>query len=295
MLKSMTAFGRAEAEKDGRRITVELRSVNSRYFECSVRMPRSLGFADDKVKSYLSSNGISRGKVDVNISVERTEPLPVKVGIDRGYADGYVAALRELSELYGLTDDISTMRVAANRDIFTFEKEAEDAEKDWETISPVIDAALEAFLTARADEGARLGADLDAKLENVKTLVNKIEGLSVADIAAARERIEARLKKMLEDLKITADENRVLTECAIYADKVAIDEELVRLRSHFEAYRKIVTSGEPAGRKLDFLMQEMNREINTIGSKCQNSATAHIVVDVKCEFEKIREQIQNIE
>ncbi|MBE6599895.1 MAG: YicC family protein [Ruminococcaceae bacterium] len=295
MLKSMTAFGRAEAETDGKKITVELRSVNSRYFECSVRMPRALGFGDDKVKSYLSSNGISRGKVDVNISVERTEPLPVKVGIDRAYADGYVAALRELSELYGLPNDISTMRVASNRDIFTFEKEAEDATKDWDTVSPVIDSALAAFLAARSEEGERLCADLDIKIEGVKALVDKIEVLSVADIAAARERIEARLKKMLGDLEITADENRILTECAIYSDKIAIDEELVRLRSHFAAYEKIVSSGEPAGRKLDFLMQEMNREINTIGSKCQNSATAHIVVDVKCEFEKIREQIQNIE
>ncbi len=295
MLKSMTAFGRAESETGGKKITVELRSVNSRYFECSVRMPRSLGFGDDKVKAYLSSHGISRGKVDVNISVERTEPLPVKVGIDRAYADGYVAALRELTELYGLTDDISTMRVAANRDIFTFEKETEDAERDWDTVAPVIDAALGAFLTARGEEGERLRADLDAKIEGVKELVNKIEVLSVADIAASRERIETRLKKMLGDLEISADENRVLTECAIYADKIAIDEELVRLRSHFAAYEKIVASGEPAGRKLDFLMQEMNREINTIGSKCQNSATAHIVVDVKCEFEKIREQIQNIE
>jgi len=175
MLKSMTAFGRAEAETDGKKITVELRSVNSRYFECSVRMPRALGFGDDKVKSYLSSNGISRGKVDVNISVERTEPLPVKVGIDRAYADGYVAALRELSELYGLPNDISTMRVASNRDIFTFEKEAEDATKDWDTVSPVIDSALAAFLAARSEEGERLCADLDIKIEGVKALVDKIE------------------------------------------------------------------------------------------------------------------------
>ena len=295
MLRSMTAFGRAEAETDGKKITVELRSVNSRYFECSVRMPRSLGFADDKVKSYLSANGISRGKVDVSISVERVEPLPVKVGIDKAYADGYVAALRELCETYGLRDDISVMRVAANRDVFTFEKEDEDSEKDWEIISPVIGAALEAFLTARGEEGERLRADLDSKIENVKGFVDKIEELSVADIAAAKARIENRLKKILGDLEVTADENRILAECAIYSDKIAIDEELVRLRSHFEAYEKIVSAGEPSGRKLDFLMQEMNREINTIGSKCQNSDTAHIVVDVKCEFEKIREQIQNIE
>ena len=295
MLRSMTAFGRAEAEADGRKITVELRSVNNRYFECSVRMPRSLGFSDDKVKSFLSAGGISRGKVDVSISVERTEPLPVKVGIDRAYAEGYIAALRELAESYDLRDDISVMRVAANRDVFTFEKADEDSEKDWEIISPVISAALEAFLTARGEEGERLRADLDAKIENVKGLVDQIEVLSVADIAAAKARIENRLKKILGDLEVTADENRILAECAIYSDKIAIDEELVRLRSHFEAYEKIVSAGEPAGRKLDFLMQEMNREINTIGSKCQNSDTAHIVVDVKCEFEKIREQIQNIE
>ena len=295
MLRSMTAFGRAEAETDGKKITVELRSVNSRYFECSVRMPRSLGFADDKVKSYLGANGISRGKVDVSISVERIEPLPVKVGIDKAYAEGYIAALRELADTYELRDDISVMRVASNRDVFTFEKEAEDSEKDWEVISPVIDSALAAFLTARAEEGERLRADLDGKIGNVKAFVDKIEELSASDTAAARTRIETRLKRILGDLGLVADEGRILSECAIYADKIAIDEELVRLRSHFEAYEKIVSAGEPAGRKLDFLMQEMNREINTIGSKCQNSDTAHIVVDVKCEFEKIREQIQNIE
>lgn len=295
MLRSMTAFGRAEAETDGKKITVELRSVNSRYFECSVRMPRSLGFADDKVKSYLGANGISRGKVDVSISVERIEPLPVKVGIDKAYAEGYIAALRELADTYELRDDISVMRVASNRDVFTFEKEAEDSEKDWEVISPVIDSALAAFLTARTEEGERLRADLDGKIGNVKAFVDKIEELSASDTAAARTRIETRLKRILGDLGLAADEGRILSECAIYADKIAIDEELVRLRSHFEAYEKIVSAGEPAGRKLDFLMQEMNREINTIGSKCQNSDTAHIVVDVKCEFEKIREQIQNIE
>jgi len=295
MLKSMTAFGRAEAEVDGRKITVELRSVNSRYFECSVRMPRSLGFADDKVKSYLGANGISRGKVDVSISVERTEPLPIKIGIDKAYTEGYLAALRELCESYGLRDDISVMRVASNRDVFTFEKQEEEADRDWEVISPVIDAALAVFLDARADEGERLRRDLDGKIEGVRALVDEIEKISLADTAGIRERVEVRLKKILDDLNITVDENRILAECAMYADKIAIDEELVRLRSHFEAYEKITLSGEPAGRKLDFLMQEMNREINTIGSKCQNSAAAHLVVDVKCEFEKIREQIQNIE
>ena len=295
MLKSMTAFGRAECEADGRKITVELRSVNSRYFECSVRMPRSLGFSDDKVKSFLNTNGIARGKVDVGISVERVEPLPIKVGIDKAYAEGYIAALRELRDSYSLADDISVMRVASNRDVFTFEKEDEDVEKDWEIISPVISEALAAFLKAREEEGERLKRDLDAKVEGVKALVDEIEKLSLADIAGARARVEARLRKILDDLNFAADENRILSECAIYADRVAIDEELVRLRSHFDAYANITSSGEPAGRKLDFLMQEMNREINTIGSKCQNSATAHIVVDVKCEFEKIREQIQNIE
>ncbi len=295
MLRSMTAFGRAEAETDGRKITVELRSVNSRYFECSVRMPRSLGFSDDKVKSYLGANGISRGKVDVSISVERVEPLPVKVGIDKAYAEGYIAALRELAETYQLRDDISVMRVAANRDVFTFEKQDEDVEKDWEIISPVLDSALSVFLAARADEGQRLKSDLDAKIDGVKVMVDEIEKISLADTEGARARIETRLRKVLGDLNFAVDENRILAECAIYSDKIAIDEELVRLRSHFEAYGKITLSGEPAGRKLDFLMQEMNREINTIGSKCQNSDAAHIVVDVKCEFEKIREQIQNIE
>ena len=295
MLRSMTAFGRSEVEFDGRKMTVELRSVNSRYFECSVRMPRSLGFADDKVKSFLSANGISRGKVDVSISVERIEPLPVKIGIDKAYTEGYLAALRELCETYELRDDISVMRVAANRDVFTFEKEEEDAAQDWDIISPVILEALRAFLVAREEEGERLRRDLDSKVDGVRALVDEIEKISLSDTFGLRERIETRLKKVLGDLNIEIDENRVLAECAMYADKIAIDEELVRLRSHFEAYEKITSSDEVAGRKLDFLMQEMNREINTIGSKCQNSDAAHIVVDVKCEFEKIREQIQNIE
>lgn len=295
MVKSMTAFGRAEAQVGGRKITVELRSVNSRYFECFVKMPRSLGFADDRVKSFLNQNGISRGKVDVSISVERVEPLPIKVGLDRAYAEGYIAALRELRDTYGLADDISTMRVAANRDIFTFDRESEDLEHDWDDVSPVILQALAAFLAAREAEGARLKADLDGKIAGVGLIVNEIEKLSLADTAACRERIETRLRKVLGDLDLKIDENRILAECAMYADKIAIDEELVRLRSHFDAYAAITAADEPCGRKLDFLMQEMNREINTIGSKCQNSNAAHHVVDVKCEFEKIREQVQNIE
>jgi len=295
MLKSMTAFGRASAIIEGREITVEIRSVNNRYFDCSVKMPRSLGFTEDKIKPYLSGKGISRGKVDVYISVEREGNEPQGLDIDEEYAAAYVSALRELQKKFKLKNDISVMRVAADRNVFTLKKPEVDGERDWNDISSVLSDAADAFIAARAAEGARIESDLREKLEGISKLVDEIESLSEKDIDNARARIEERLRKFLADMKISADESRVLTECAVYADRIAIDEELVRLRSHFKAFDTILEANEPAGRKLDFLMQEMNREINTIGSKCQNAPAAQTVVAVKCELEKIREQIQNIE
>ena len=295
MLKSMTAFGRASAQIDGRDISVEIRSVNNRFLDCSVRMPRQLGFSDDRIKPYITSHGVTRGKLDVSISVDFGTANNHSLTVDTEYADAYVAALNDLRERYGLRDDISVMTVAQDRNVFTVQKEEADEEKDFSDVCTVLSEALTSFLEARQAEGARIEADLRLKIEKIEKIVCEIEEISLNDIDGLRERIEERLRRVLADLEVKAEESRVLAECAIYADRIAIDEELVRLRSHFKAFDDIMSSNEAAGRKLDFLMQEMNREINTIGSKCQNASAAQKVVDVKCELEKIREQIQNIE
>ena len=295
MLKSMTAFGRASGTFEGREITVEIRSVNNRYFDLSARMPRSLGCTEDKVKPFLSAKGISRGKVDVNVSVEKQGEDAVALELDEDYAKAYIAALYELRDKFGLNDDISVMKVASDRNIFTVKKAEADEERDWAEVSSVLSDAADAFIAARAAEGQRIENDLREKINNIAGLTSEIEKLSEKDVGNAKARIEERLNRLLADVGVKADEARVLTECAAYADRIAIDEELVRLRSHFKAFDDIIGSNEPAGRKLDFLMQEMNREINTIGSKCQNAPAAQTVVAVKCELEKIREQIQNIE
>lgn len=294
-MKSMTAFGRAKETVNGRDITVEIRSVNSRYFDCSVKISRVFSFLEEKIKPFLQSKGISRGKVDVYIGVEVVDADGVEIALDPSYLNPYLKALYELRDSYGLKDDISVMSVAANREIFTVTKPEEDMEKDWEDLVSVLSPAVDSFLDGREREGANIEADLKGKVENISATVNKIEALSANDISSYQAKLHDKLTQMLQDNKISIDENRILTECAIFADRVAIDEELVRLRSHFKAFSEICEMSEPVGRKLDFLIQEMNREINTIGSKCSNSEIAHHVVDVKTEIEKIREQIQNIE
>lgn len=294
-MKSMTAFGRAKETVNGRDITVEIRSVNSRYFDCSVKISRVFSFLEEKIKPFLQSKGISRGKVDVYIGVEVVDADGVEIALDPSYLNPYLKALYELRDSYGLKDDISVMSVATNREIFTVTKPEEDMEKDWEDLVSVLSPAVDSFLDGREREGANIEADLKGKVENISATVNKIETLSANDISSYQAKLHDKLTQMLQDNKISIDENRILTECAIFADRVAIDEELVRLRSHFKAFSEICEMSEPVGRKLDFLIQEMNREINTIGSKCSNSEIAHHVVDVKTEIEKIREQIQNIE
>ena len=295
MIKSMTSFGRARSTVGGKDITVEIKSVNNRFFDCSVKMPRAFSFLEEKIKPYLQVNGISRGKVDVFITIDVIDsPLP-DISIDEGYAEAYINALRRLGERFDLKDDISVMRVAQNHDIFVIRKSEDDAEKEWQDLSAVLGEALERFLASRSKEGANIEKDLVAKVGNIRSIVSEIEKLSLSDVEEYRVKLEDKLREMLSDNRIAFDENRILTECAIFADRVAIDEELVRLRSHFDLFGDILASGEPAGRKLDFLVQEMNRETNTIGSKCQNSSIAKMVVDIKCEIEKIREQIQNIE
>ena len=295
MIKSMTAFGRARNTVGGKDITVELRSVNNRFFDCSVKLPRSFSFLEERIKPYLQSKSIARGKIDVFIGIDVIDSPQADISIDEGYAEAYIKALRTLSEKFDLRDDISVMRVAQNHDIFVIKKPEDDAEQDWNDLKVVLDEALDKFISGRLREGENIEKDLCGKVEAIKQNVARIEELSLTDVQSYRTKLEAKLREMLDDNRIAFDENRILTECAIFADKIAIDEELVRLRSHFDGFYDIINSGEPAGRKLDFLLQEMNRETNTIGSKCQNSSIARIVVDIKCELEKIREQIQNIE
>ena len=295
MIKSMTAFGRARSTVNGKDISIEIRSVNNRFFDCSTKIPRSFSYLEEKIKPYLQSKSISRGKVDVFISIDViNSPLP-DITIDEGYAQAYIQSLNMLAEKYSLKNDISVMQIAQNRDIFVIRKPDEDVESDWADVRTVLDTAIERFIEGRINEGNNIEIDIKEKISNISTLVNKIETISLADTAGYRQKLEARLREMLSDNNLAFEESRILTECAIFADKIAIDEELVRLRSHFISFGDIIFSNEPAGRKLDFLMQEMNRETNTIGSKCQNASIARIVVEIKCELEKIREQIQNIE
>ena len=295
MIRSMTAFGRARATVAGMDITVEIKSVNNRFFDCSAKLPRAFSFLEEKIKPYLQAHSISRGKVDVFIGIEVVDSPEVNIAIDTGYAEKYISVLRELGERFDLRDDISIMRVAQNKDIFIETKPEDDMEKDWQAVSSVLDMAIERFIAARVREGDNIERDLVGKIESIGRYVDEIETLSKSDTVSYRQKLEGKLRDMLSDNRIVFDENRILTECAIFADKIAIDEELVRLRSHFDGFRAILESNEPVGRKLDFLVQELNREINTIGSKSSNSDITRRVVDVKCEIEKIREQIQNIE
>ena len=297
MLKSMTAFGRARRmSSDGALdITAEIRSVNSRYLDATVRMSRQVAHLEDKVKAYLAEAGITRGKVEVYVGVDVLETRGLEVLVDHEAAKSYIAALEDLRDTFGLKDDISVMRVAANRDLFTTKKPEEDDERDWAEIRTVLAEAVRGFTEMRAKEGENLCADLLSKIENLEAMAAKVKTLSEADIAGYPAKLEARIRQFLTDFDAEASEQRILTEAAIFADKAATDEELVRLASHFKAFREILSSDEAAGRKLDFLVQEINRETNTIGSKAGNAEIAHLVVDMKTEIEKIREQIQNLE
>ena len=295
MFKSMTAFGRSRQSVGGKDITVEIKSVNNRYFDCQVRIPHAWAALEQRVKPYLQSKGITRGKVDVAIFVEFEEATDSEILINTEYAAKYIAALRSLKEQFSLDGEINVMEVARDREVFSIKKPDCDVEADWCDLEVVLNEAIESFLQGRANEGKRIADDLTAKVEHIKSVVEVIEESSEGDIGGYRKRLEEKLRAALADNSITIDENRILTECAIYADKAAIDEEIVRLRSHFCAFYEYLEKEEAVGRSLDFLIQEMNREINTIGSKCQNSKIAHLVVECKTEMEKIREQIQNIE
>ena len=295
MIKSMTAFGRAKHEGTEKDITVEIKSVNSRFFDCSVKMPRAYLPLEERIKTYVQKNGVARAKVDVYITVDNHGTAGQKLDIDTAYAESYICALRELRDSFGLADDISVMTVARNSDVFKTTRVDTDLEAEWALLTPVLDAALADHTAMRTAEGEKAIADIKSKIELIRSYVDEIEKISAEDTVGYRDKLEERLRKILADNSVEIDESRLLTECAVWADKIAIDEELVRLRSHFGAFYDIADAPEPAGRKLDFLMQEMNRETNTIGSKANNARIARIVVNVKGELEKIREQVQNIE
>ena len=291
----MTAFGRAKLEGEKRDITIEIKSVNSRFFDCSVKLPRAYIFLEERIKDYVKKNATSRAKVDVFVTVDIHSSDTLSVGLDTAYLESYLAALYRLRDEYGLKDDVSVMTVARNQDIFTSVKEQEDVDGEWEIFRAVLDGAIADYTDMRAREGARIESDISAKIEQVRAYSDEVEKISSEDTVGYRDKLEARIRQILEANDAPIDENRLLTECAIWADKIAIDEELVRLRSHFGAFYEIIGASEPSGRKLDFLMQEINRETNTIGSKANNAKIAKLVVNMKGELEKIREQVQNIE
>ena len=295
MFRSMTAYGRSASITDSREITVELKSVNSKFLDLTVKAPRALSPLEARIKGAVTAHPISRGRVDVFINYTNSASSGNTLVLDEGYAEGYIAALRTLRDKFGLNDDISVMTVAQNRDIFTVREVGEDLDAVWDELLPVINAACEEFVAERLREGENLRLDILAKISHLRELTDKIEEISKGEIASARDRIKQRLLAVLADNRITVDENRILTECAIWADKIASDEELVRLRSHFAALEAMAELDIPVGRKFDFQLQESSREINTIGSKCQNADIAKLVVEMKNESEKIREQIQNIE
>ena len=296
MMKSMTAFGRAKREGETRTVTVEFRSVNSRFFDCSVKLPHAYLFLEEKIKGHIRRQAVSRAKVDVYITVEETAEESRSVQLDEGYLTSYLAALTRLRDTHPeLRDDLSVMSVAKNPAVFRTVREETDLAAAWEEIRPVLDEAIEGYDAMRTAEGEKAAADMAQKLVSVSTYTDEIERISREDTVGYRDRLEARLRTLLGENGVAVDEGRLLTECAVFADKIAIDEELVRLRSHFGAFHEIAALPEPSGRKLDFLMQEMNRETNTIGSKANNARIARLVVDIKGELEKIREQVQNIE
>lgn len=294
MANSMTAFGRAVKTVNNKNITVELKSVNSRYLDPTVKISRPFSFLEEKVKAKLTES-ITRGKVEIYVGIDQIGSPDTHITLDRPYLENYLTVLQNLKELYGLKDDISVMQVAQNKEIFTVERPEVDMEAVWADVAPVVDEAIAGFITMRHAEGERLKTDLMQKKAHLMELVAIVAEASRRSVEGYHDRFLARLRQIIGDLSVEIDENRILTECAIYTDKVAIDEELVRLSSHFATFDEIFRSEEPIGRKLDFLLQEMNRETNTIGSKCIDADIAKVVVDMKSELEKIREQIQNIE
>ena len=292
LIKSMTGYGRAVETINGREFTVELRSVNNRYLDCSVRLPRALSFAEDAVKQAVKRS-VSRGKVDVFISLHSEGGEETSVSLNKSVLEGYLSAMRQMVNEYGVADDISAANLSRLPEVFVVEKPEVDEEQLQADLMQVLDKALTAYDAMRVAEGQALDKDLRTRGDTILEFVSLVEQGNAQTVVDYRARLEAKLREVLANTSI--DESRILTEAAIFADKVAVDEETVRLRSHLEQMNTMLTAGGAVGRKLDFLLQEMNREANTIGSKCTDVRLARIVVDIKAELEKIREQTQNIE
>ena len=288
----MTGYGRAVQTIDGREITVELRSVNNRYLDCTVKLPRMFSFAEDGVKNRVKA-AVSRGKVDVYIGVNAVQTADVQVAVNRPVLESYLAALRQIETEYGVRDDVTVMSLARLPDVFSVEKTQEDEQKLTQDILSVAEEAISRYNAMRETEGAALEADLRGRAATILERVALVERRSPATVAEYRERLRQKMQEVLQNTAI--DEGRILQEAAIYADRIAVDEETVRLRSHLAQLGDMLTKGGAIGRKLDFLLQELNRETNTIGSKCNDLELSNIVVDMKAELEKIREQTQNIE
>ncbi len=292
MIKSMTGFGRAVAETDGYVITVEIKSVNHRYFEFSSRIPRQYGFLDDKLKSYINSR-VSRGKVECYVSIDALNTEAAQVVVNNTLASAYVSALKELSKNYDLKEDFGASTVARFQDVLVVKKADEDEEKIWSYVKSVTDTALDKFIAMRTVEGEKMKNDISSRADYILSCVEYIEKRSPETVKEYNDKLVERVHDLIGDVSL--DEGRVIQEVAIYADKVAVAEETVRLRSHLDQLKVFINADEPVGRKMDFLVQEINRETNTIGSKANDVDIARKVVDIKAEVEKIREQIQNIE
>ena len=292
MVKSMTGYGRAREMHNGRDITVEVRSVNNRYLDCTVKMPRAYIFAEDRMKARVQQ-AISRGKVDVFVTIDASAADAAVVAVNEPLARGYYDALTRLKTMFDLSGDITPEVLAKFPDVLAVTKAEEDVEAIAADICAVLDDALTSYNAMRAVEGEKLAADVAGRVTTIETVVGKVEERSPQTVAAYRQRLETKMQEVLQSTAI--DESRILTEAAIFADKIAVDEETVRLRSHIAQLRAMLVSDEPVGRKLDFLIQEVNRECNTIGSKCNDLTIAQDVVNMKAEVEKIREQVQNME
>lgn len=292
MIKSMTGYGRCQSVAGGMNITVELKSVNNRYFDFSSRLPRNYGFLDEKLKSFFMQT-LTRGKLECYVTIETVEEPDVIVAVNTPLAESYMKAYAELSEKLGLENDIKVSDIVRVPDVLSLRKQPEDEEKIWDAVRSVAQQALDSFVAMRQTEGERLKADVSSRLDLILENVAFVEKRSPETVKEYNEKLLGRLRELLEDTSI--DEQRLLTEAAIFADKIAVAEETVRLRSHISQMRVFLDADEAIGKKMDFLVQEMNREANTIGSKANDVEIASKVVDIKAEIEKIREQIQNIE
>ena len=292
MVKTMTGYGRARQTLNGRDITVEVRSVNNRYLDCTVKVPRTYIFAEDSVKARVQK-AVSRGKVDVFITIDAAAADETVVAVNEPLARGYYEALTRLKDMFSLEDGLNAVTLAKFPDVLTVTKAEEDLESVAADICAVLDEALAAYNAMRTVEGGKLREDIAGRADTIEAVVGKVEERSPQTVAAYREKLLARMQEVLQSTAI--DESRILTEAAIFADKIAVDEETVRLRSHLSQLRTMLESDQPIGRKLDFLIQEVNRECNTIGSKCNDLTIAQDVVNMMAEVEKIREQVQNIE